>query len=179
MRNILLRHCSGEEKEDDDPKGDFLDSVDSIIFDYIRSEQRQALSEKELDEYYWKTFSSVINILLIGLKSEIRATDIPELSRSQGRLYSIRDLKTDWERGTINIPQEVLGAAGLSANSSVNELTNNQTLKDWFETQAEISRDELISLQAKLDKSGEKLTYTLCNFMMKWMIDFADRQIKK
>jgi len=118
-----------------------------MVFDYERSKERRTLTSQELGDYYWKTFSPVINILLIGLKSDLRAQDIPALAMTQGELYTIRDLPTDWKRGTINIPGEVLSSSGLTSNSSFVELANSRNLQDWFGDIAAKSKHELLVLQ--------------------------------
>lgn len=177
LAEYSIRTLEKRGREGDDPRQDFLTSVGTIIFDYERSKERKVLSEEELQNYYWNTFSPVVNILLIGLKSKFRAGDIPALSMSQGRLYSIRDLDTDWMRGTINIPKEILENTGLSADSTLQELKQNQSLQTWFRSQAEISLRELLPLQKQIKDSGEGLTFTICNRLIKWMIDFSEKQL--
>lgn len=164
--------------KEDNPRQDFLTSIDSIIFDYERSQQRRILNKSELDEYYWKTFSPVVNILLIGLKSKLRAKDIPALSMTQGRLYTIRDLETDWTRGTINIPQEVVDLASLSSEASFREVKQNPIIQKWFREEALECKNELLELQNLLKNNGEGLTSAICNRLIKWMINFADNQIQ-
>ncbi len=176
LADYSIRTLNSRSREGDNPRKDFLTEIDSIIFDHERSKERRVLAEVELDEYYWRTFSPVVNILLIGLKSQLRAKDIPALSISQGRLYTIRDLGTDWQRGIINIPQEVLNTAGLNRNSSIEQLRQNQLLQDWFRKQAAISKEELIPLQKQIKETGEGLTLAICNHLIRWMIDFSHKQ---
>lgn len=79
----------------DNPRLEFLNVVDSIIFDYQRSRERRPLSSEELENYYKRSFFPVVNLMLIGLGSRFRASDIPELSFCQGRVYTVRDLEDD------------------------------------------------------------------------------------
>jgi len=89
------------------------------MFDYHRAKERRLLSSEELETYYHHAFFPPVNLLLMGLGSKFRAEDVPELSYGQGRVYSVRDLETDWKRGVINIPKEVLDQSGMSPESEV------------------------------------------------------------
>ena len=175
LAQYAIKTLESRSRNGDNPKFDFLEAVDSIIFDYERSKEKKTLTQQELDLYYWKTFSPVINILLVGLKSNLRAKDIPALAMNQGRLYTIRDLETDWDRGTINIPSEVLEHAGLTVNSTFAELMQNLRLQKWFRESSLKSRAELLKLQQQLRDSGEDLTFLICNRLIKWMLAFVDR----
>lgn len=160
-------------RSSDDPKGDFLQAVDSMIFDHERSKERKALTQQDLDDHYWKSFSPVVNLLLIGFRSKLRASDIPTLSIAQGRLYALRDIQTDWPRGTINVPQEVLSESRLSPSSSLDDLKSNPCLQEWFKEECRSSINELAALQEFLVQNGETLTNTVCGRITKWMIRFA------
>lgn len=160
--------------EGDDPKADFLQAVDSMIFDYGRSKERRVLTRSELDEYYRHTFSPVVNILLVGLKSKLRTQDVPAMSITQGRLYTLRDLAVDWPRGTINIPQEVLEEAGLRADSSLSDVNSNDVIRTWANTECEETLDDLNGLKKYLDENAEPLVNLICVRMTKWMIKFAE-----
>lgn len=160
-------------REGDDPKHDFLESIDAMIFDCQRSRERTVLTKQELDEYYWKTFSPVVNILLVGLKSKLRASDIPTLSLAQGRLYSLRDLETDWSRGTINVSQKMLAQSCLTANSSIEEVKDNPEIQKWFKEECASNLGDLNALRDSLKENSETVTNAICGRMTKWMIKFA------
>lgn len=93
-------------RPEDNPRQDFVSVIDAMVFDYNRAGERRVLSKQELENYYHDTFFPVVNIALIGLGSQFRAIDIPELSYGQGRVFTVRDLEEDWQRGVINIPKE-------------------------------------------------------------------------
>lgn len=151
----------------DNPRQDFLKVIDSIVFDYKRSKERRVLSNEELDNYYHDTFSPIVNLTLIGLESRVRATDIPTLSYCYGRVYTVRDLEEDWQRGVINIPKETLEQAQMTQQSSIGEVKGSSTVKDWIRGQLLQSKTELIDLKTKLQESGEKITPMLCNGVSK------------
>ena len=152
---------------DDNPKQDFLTAIDAMVFDYQRSKERRVLSRQELDEYYHDTFFSVVNLTLIGFNSQFRASDIPELSYGQGRVFSVRDLDEDWQRGVINIPKEILWEANLNQYSKIAEVRSSAIIREWLISELSQSREGLIAVKIKLDQSGEKLTSRLCNGVTK------------
>lgn len=92
----------------DNPRQEFLNVMDSIIFDYQRSRERRFLSFEELENYYQRAFFPVVNLMLIGLGSRFRASDIPELSFCQGRVYTVRDLEDDWRGGLLMFQKKFL-----------------------------------------------------------------------
>ncbi len=162
LAKFAIGGLSQRGKDGDNPKQNFLDEIDVMLFDYHRAKERKVLTRSELDKYYENTFFPVVNIMLIGINSRLRATDIPELSFCQGRIYSIRDLDTDWTRGTINIPSEVLEQAKLSTSSTIREIRSSSVVRSWFRQQLNQSQDELPNLETRLAKADEGLTSMLC-----------------
>lgn len=160
---VLERKASSK----DNPRQDFLTVIDAMVFDYERSKERRILSSEELNDYYHDVFFSVVNIALIGFESRFRAHDIPALSYCQGRVYALRDLEEDWQRGVINIPKETLEQADLTQHSQVGEIRANPIVKDWIRDQLSQSKTELIDLKTQLQVSGEQLTPRLCNGVTK------------
>lgn len=151
----------------DNPRQDFVNVIDAMVFDYERAGERRVLSKEELNNYYRYTFLSVVNLTLIGLNSRFRASNIPALSYGQGRVFSVRDLNEDWQRGVINIPKEILEQAQLDQNSSITDLTKNEIIKDWSYNELVESKQGLIAVKEQLRNSGEKITPMLCNGVLK------------
>lgn len=160
---------------EDNPRKDFIDSIDSMMFDHIRSKSRQTLTQQELDQYYWQTFSSVLNIMTIGVGSNIRAVDIPEMSYCQGRVYSARDLDDDWNTGIINISHEILTEGGLTSFSSVSDVKSNATTKSWLIQDLQRSKTDLDGLQSRLQTRGDPLTVRVCNRLIDPMYKLIER----
>ena len=154
----------------DDPRQDFLNTIDAITFDYERSRNRQSLSLERLEMYYQRAFFPVVNLMLVGLGSKLRAIDIPALSFCQGRVYTVRDLEEDWQRGIINIPTEVLSEGELSPNSPFQTVRNNNVVNTWFSSELLRSKPELLILQGRLKVSSERLTYLMCNGLIQPML---------
>ncbi|MDP3918201.1 MAG: hypothetical protein Q8Q30_03445 [Candidatus Woesebacteria bacterium] len=159
-------------RNDDDPRGDFVKSIDSIIFDYHRAKERRVLTFSEIQDYYKMAFDPVINITLMASGSSIRSKEVPTLSYGQGRVYSARDIRTDWQRGIINIPKEVLDKCNLTSYSSLNEIQNNQILKKWTTISLQQTKPDLINTQSFLKNLGEKQTFLICNSLISPMLKF-------
>lgn len=178
LAQFSIETLNKKSRDGDNPRNEFLGAIDSIIFDYHRSRERKSLPRSELDQYYKKTFFPVINLLLIGLQSELRASDIPTFAYCQGRIYTIRDLRTDWGRGTINVPQEVLETAGLSTNSSYPDLIQNPRLQQWIQEELTQNKQELLKLQWRMQSNSHDLTYTICNLYIRSMLKFIDKSVE-
>lgn len=174
LASDALRILNQKARAGDDPKKDFLDELDVMIFDFQRSKDRSVLTQRELDQYYHDTFFPVINVMLIGLNSKLRAGDISELAFSQGRVYSVRDLTDDWSKGIINIPKEVLQRASLSNIAPVMDIQNSSVIHEWFLEQLTLSQEEIDRFTKKLNGSDEWLTIKMCNGLIKPMRRFID-----
>lgn len=161
-------------RSDDDPRGDFIKSIDSIIFDYHRAKERRVLTFSEVGDYYKMAFDPVVNITLMATGSSVRSKDIPALSYGQGRVYSARDLETDWQRGIINVPKEVLDECNLNSTSSVNEVLNNPKYKSWTDVSLQQTKPDLIKTQTFLKSLNEKQTFLICNSLISPMLKFID-----
>jgi phytoene/squalene synthetase len=159
-------------KQDDDPRGDFIRSIDSIIFDGNRAANRSMLTEAAIELYYHEAFDPVINITLMALDSDLRSKDLPALSYGQGKVYSARDLKVDWQRGIINIPVDVLAEAQLSNESSVKEVVDNDVVTEWFKNDLETTKPDLLRTQQTLLDSQEKQTIALCGRLVSSMLSY-------
>lgn len=159
----------------DNPRKDFSDAIDIMMFDFSRSQERRVLTGQDLEQYYVRTFHPVVNLMLIGLQSQYRADDLPELTCSQGRVYTVRDIKDDWPRGTINIPAEVLEKAGLSPNHQLNDVQSSEVIREWFNYELRRSHQDLKKLQDRLTGSPEWLTVKMCSGLINPMLRFIDK----
>lgn len=165
-------------KSGDNPRADFLDAIDAIIFDYLRSKDRRTLTGFELEQYYHSAFDPVVNLTLMIVNSSLRSKDIPAMSYGQGRIYSVRDLDQDWERGTINIPQEILTQAGLTTSSKIEEVKSSGQIQGWFIEVLSTTKPQLQALQEQLKASSEKTTIFVLGGLITPMLRFIDRFVE-
>lgn len=161
-------------KQNDDPRGDFVRAIDAIVFDHERANQRRILSAEEIEQYYRNAFDPVINITLQAIDSNFRSRDIPVLSYGQGRVYSARDFKVDWQRGIINVPGDVISAAGLTSGSPYGEVGGNQKIIDWFHQSLTATKPDLLDVQLLLRQSEEKQTQVVGNSLISPMLKFIE-----
>lgn len=161
-------------KPNDDPRGDFVKAIEEIMFDYARTTERRLLSAEQIEKYYRDAFDPVINITLLAIDSKLRSKDIPALSYGQGRVYSARDFQEDWERGMINVPDNVIYSAGLTSHSSFEEVEASGTVTDWFHKSLAATKPDLIRAQLLLTELVEPQTYAVCNGLISSMLKFIE-----
>lgn len=138
-------------KPTDNPQASLNSVIDMMIFDHLRRQRRQSHTENELHGYYQQMLDSSIDVILISLKSQTRSDIAPEFSTNQGRLYSVRDLKKDWELGIINIPIEVLEAASLDTDATYEEMMTSPVIGDYLKL-------ELHDSQALMSESTDRIS---------------------
>jgi phytoene/squalene synthetase len=159
-----LQVLEKRKKEGDTPRQDFLDGIDGMIRDYIRMQTREPLSDEDYRQNYIDSFSPHHNIALIGVRSNLRSKDMKIFSYCQGLAYGIQDFDTDWQRGLINIPAEVLSVSGITVSDSCSEVRSNSIVRDWVESETGRSRVDLNSFLDNLNSlPGEKQAKTFFN----------------
>lgn len=166
-------------KDDDNPKKDFLDGIDGMIRDYKRVEEKKVLTIDELKNNYIKAFGPHHNISLTAVGSKLRSDNIKTFSYCQGYTYGIQDWSTDWQRGAINIPKEVLNQAGLLVNSDITEVKSSQIIKEWIGDESSKSRVDLdIFFKNISGLEGEKSANLLFNWLGKRVVRILDSTMK-
>lgn len=162
-------------RDGDDPRQEFLDEIDVMVFDNQRQSARRTLTTEQLNDYYLRTFSPLNNLMLIGLSSGLRASDIPEFSLCQGRVYSLEHLSADWRIGIINVPKEILEAAVLNSGSTFLEVIKSPVFKIWAQNELLESKAALLSLQEKFNCLPEKLTTRIYDTLTGSMLHFIKK----
>lgn len=161
----------------DNPRQDWTNSIDSMLFDYDRAQEKRVLSQQRLQLYYENTFMPVLNLMLIGIRSRLRAADMPQLAQCMGRVYSILDIQEDWPRGIINIPLEIFESSNLSVDNTVQEVWRNPSVQQWFQQELSESRRDLVTTEAELRCQAEPLTFSVCNERISHMLRVIRKQI--
>lgn len=162
----------------DNPRQEFLDEIDVMVFDNQRQPERRVLTTEQLNDYYRRTFFPIQNLMLTALSSDLRASDIPEFSLCQGRVYSLEHLSTDWRVGLINVPKEILEAAGLHSGSTFLEVTKSPVFKIWAQHELLESKAALLSLQDKFDRLPETLTARIYSTLTGSMLNFINKYLR-
>ncbi|TSC87614.1 MAG: hypothetical protein G01um101416_429 [Microgenomates group bacterium Gr01-1014_16] len=150
----------------DNPRGDFIKAIQAIIFDYERASVKRLLSAKEIEQYFRDSFDPVINITLLAISSKLRSHNLPVLSYGQGRVYSARDFETDWKRGIINVPEDIISSAGFFPDSPL--------IRTWFSQNLAKTKPDLIADQSVIRQSGERQTQIVCNALISPLLKFIE-----
>lgn len=151
----------------DNPRQDFIDGIDAMLFDQMRANIRRALDRDELEKHLELTISPGLNILLTGISSSLRAPDISGFSRGLARVYSVRDLDEDWENGIINIPREVLEEAGINSHTPLDSVRKHQVIDSYLKSSLEKGKQELSQVKFDPRLRAEKLTFRIINGFIK------------
>lgn len=145
-------------KPTDNPRQDFIDGIDAMLFDHRRLTIRRALTNEDLERHLELTISPGLNILLMGLGSSLRAPDISGFSLGLARVYSVRDFQTDWERGIINVPSEILEEGGVNPNSPFDAVAKSQAIQTYLESQLDLGKKQLHEVMDNPTLKSERLT---------------------
>lgn len=165
-------------KPGDDPRKDYLGVIDAMLLESALRENRTVMSEEEIRHYHHVLFGPIINLTCMGLESDIRSGDIPQLWEALGRTYSIRDLADDWPQGIINIPEHILDQAGLTGQHDYADVVAHPIIGNWIQQELEISGALLASLRqevAQLSDSEPLLMRLLLHNRMNRMQKIIER----
>ena len=119
---------------DEDPRFLLSGIIDGMIFDNERRTQRKVSSRDELMGYY-ALFNDFMDVSLMGLGENERTSSFPIFGFSQGRLYSVRDIRKDWALGIVNIPSDVMNEAGISPIIPIDNVVGNPLVQSWIRTE--------------------------------------------
>lgn len=153
LYRFSVKHLVDMAKDDEEPKQHFERVIrDAMLFDHERGKERWILSREELEQYYRDTFEPVMDLALMIAGSELRAANMPESVRTQGHLYSIRDIDDDLSKGIINIPKEELEQSGLDLNEPFtgDDVRNDPHLRSWILKEIQVYEKELKTWAQKL-----------------------------
>jgi len=163
-----LKILEKRKKEGDNPKKDFLDGIDGMVKDYKRMQTREVLLGNDLRQNHISSFGPHHNISLVGIGSNLRSKDIETFSYCQGLAYGIQDFDTDWQRGLVNIPREILGMSRLTGEHRSEEIKSNSIVREWVNFESSKSRVNLeYFLENINDLPYEKSAKLLLNSLSK------------
>jgi hypothetical protein len=134
----------------DDPRALVTDLIEVMLHDRARRLARRAPSGAELAELRRGTFAPSLDLLLLAARSPLRARDVPELVEALGWCSTVRDLEEDLAAGRIDVPAEVLAAAGLSTSASLAELARDPFVGRWLVAEHAAVLGQLARTRARL-----------------------------
>ena len=126
----------------------------SMSFDYQRRKNKPLLTSKELLDNYHFSFSSVIQLAVIGLGITMPSSSIKNLGELQGRFYALQDLQSDIKKGIINIPQEI--ADKIDLTDDLEKCLSNDIFKHWVQQEIQSCKELIHSLQTSVEEGRPK-----------------------
>jgi hypothetical protein len=173
-----LKILKKRQKIGDDPKKDFLDGIDGMVRDHKRMQTREVLLGDDFKQNYINSFSPHHNISLIGVESSLRSRDIEIFSYCQGLAYGIQDFDTDWQRGLVNIPREILEMSGMTVEHPLGEIKFNPVVKEWVDFESSRSRVSLGNFLEEVNSlNGEKEAKILINSLSRKVVNILENPI--
>ena len=164
-----------EARSDDDIKGELIAFLSGMTMDSNRRINQETLSRVDLHKIYDLTFLPPIQLSLIGLRSINRAIDIPKLGQVQGRIYALRDYANELPKGSINIPEDIIFASGLTSQMLIDTpqlVVENQVLASWIQTELHECANIITEIKSiSLDNNARAMTMALITPIEKFIVD--------
>jgi phytoene/squalene synthetase len=126
---LRARACGGT-----DPLRDLQDLIRILAFDRERAARGLVLPEAELRAHHRRTFELSLGLTLVTAESDLTPKDAEALIDALCWCSPMRDLSEDLERGLINVPAEVLAAAGIAGRPG-RETASHPALRPWIRSE--------------------------------------------
>jgi phytoene/squalene synthetase len=102
-----------------------------------------------LRHHHRLTFTLSLDLLLTATRAEVRAEDVPELIDAFGWCSTVRDLKEDLHAGLVNLPREVVEAAGTPLEFRA--LMETEAVQRWLREERERAGELLAATTRRLE----------------------------
>lgn len=135
---------------DEDPGALLVGIIDGMIFDHERRIERKAVSNNVLENYYG-LFNDFVDVTLMALGEKARTASFPMFGHSQGRLYSVRDIRKDWNLGIINVPSETLNALKLTPMDPLELVLQTSGINNWINSEVQEGIDGMKDTLKRVD----------------------------
>jgi hypothetical protein len=133
LAHYVMHYADRVQATGDDFRGDFLGLIEALQFDYDRRLARCSLPAANLLDQHRRTFHYSINLALILVQADFRATAVPNLIDAFSWCSPVRDLQEDLQNGLINIPAEVIETANrLNHPLDLPALLAAPAVQDWL-----------------------------------------------
>ena len=136
---------------------DMTDLIRILRFDHERAESSLLLPEAELREHHRRTFELSLALTLGASGSDLTAGDVRALIDALAWCSPMRDLEEDLQKGLINVPIEVLDAAGgcQTGIPSYAELVGKPLVRSWIEREFDLGLAALDTFEETLPNLSE------------------------
>jgi membrane-associated phospholipid phosphatase len=113
--------------------GTTIELVRVMQRDRLRARDGLLYDARELREHHRATFQYSLDLLLAALGSPLRGSSVPALLDAFAWASTARDLDSDLRQGLINVPREVLEAAGLTNSlADVHRVLSAPEVNRWL-----------------------------------------------
>jgi phytoene/squalene synthetase len=115
--------------------------------------------------------------MLRAIGSDVSSRDVPGLIDAFGWCSTMRDLEEDLEAGLINIPADIIAAAGLDpeALSDYESVVSKEAVVRWMSEELLIARQSLDAADASLADMGQQPGGRVLKMFSASIRRFADR----
>jgi len=160
---------------------DVLKLMDVMRRDRCRAIDHALWTGEELREHHRKTFSLSLNLLLAARGSDLSAADAPELVHSFGWCSTMRDLREDCDAGLVNVPADVVGAAGLDESRpvDVDALLRSNAMRAWMASERDRALALLDAMQSRLDALKARPGVEILRIFTRSIRSFAIRRFAR
>lgn len=125
--------------------------LESMLIDYDRRLNKSMLTQKDIDNLYKNSFSSVLHLTFIGTSTQLDREYITLLGLIQGKLYALQDFAEDLTAGIINIPAEVIQNEPLTLSKMIESpmaLERTGSFQQWRQRELRLCQQYLYTLQS-------------------------------
>ena len=148
LTGYVLDRLQRKQQSGEDAKQYVGDWLEATLANYDRSQIRKALTEAELKKIHEKE-NAEIDVRLVLAKTSLRTSGLPGLRQQLGQLEAARNIATNWQKGRIDVPREVLEEADVGPDQSVGYVKSSLVIGDWRE---DTKSDAVRALRAVVDK---------------------------
>lgn len=156
------------------PEGrtDALALIEEMRLDRLRVRDRLLWDREQLREHLRRTFELSLNLLFVATRAELRATDVPELVEVLGWCSTFRDLEDDLALGLVNVPRDVVDAAGEQP------LRHSAAFRAWEAAEWERAQALLLQCGERLESLRGRSGQRVATRFWRSVVVFAKRYSK-
>jgi fatty acid desaturase/phytoene/squalene synthetase len=156
---------------------DAIELIQVMMDDRRRVMESRVYTRAELRDHHRRTFSLSVDLMLRAIGSDVSSRDVPGLIDAFGWCSTMRDLEEDLEAGLINIPADIMTAAGLEPEnlSDYESVITNEAVVRWMGEELLVARQSLDAADASLEDMGQRPGVRVLKMFSVSIRRFADR----
>lgn len=131
----------------------------SMLRDHDRRLMHLVLTQDQINQLYEQSFSSVLHLALLGLKTPLNQNAVRLLGLVQGKIYALQDVYDDLSCGIINVPSQVVNSSKLSLAEVIEQpevLLETAAFEEWRNEELAFCR-EVIDQLLDMDEAPKSM----------------------